>query len=345
MEHYMEKILWQRDAHYSNHRIPGMLVTSRGTLLAYREARQTMSDWARMDILLSRSEDCGETFQPDAVLAEGTETHPTVNNPVMAEDQTGRIHFLYCEDYGVEGGRVLHRTSDDDGVTWSAPEDISAATAPEYRNVFAFGPGHGICLKNGTLLFPVWLVPKSAGNRPKAHGPSEITTLYSTDNGASWHLGDLLRHSADTPSPNETTAAERADGSVYLNIRVTSGRGCRAQAVSANGYDNWGNYRAVEALPDPSCFGSVSAYHDGRHPHALIFGNCAHTSQRKMVTVRMSFDGGETFPVQKLLCADHGGYVETAADNRNGWIYVLYEKNLGETDTLVRMRYEDIING
>ena len=212
----MEKILWQRDAHYSNHRIPGMLVTSRGTLLAYREARQTMSDWARMDILLSRSEDFGETFQPDAVLAEGTETHPTVNNPVMAEDQTGRIHFLYCEDYGVEGGRVLHRTSDDDGVTWSAPEDISAATAPEYRNVFAFGPGHGICLKNGTLLFPVWLVPKSAGNRPKAHGPSEITTLYSTDNGASWHLGDLLRHSADTPSPNETTAAERADGSVYL---------------------------------------------------------------------------------------------------------------------------------
>jgi hypothetical protein len=63
-----------------------------------------------------------------------------------------------------------------------------------------------------------------------------------------------------------------------------------------------------------------------------------------MVTVRMSFDGGETFPVQKLLCADHGGYVETATDNRNGWIYVLYEKNLGETDTLVRMRYEDIIN-
>jgi sialidase-1 len=335
---YMEKILWQRDAHYSNHRIPGLLVTSKGTLLAYREARQTMSDWARMDILLSRSEDCGETFGTDIVLADGTAEHPTVNNPVMAEDADGVIHFLYCEDYGVEGGRILHRTSRDDGRTWSAPEDISAATMPAYRNVFAFGPGHGICLKNGTLIFPVWLVPKSAGNRPRAHGPSEITTLYSTDGGLSWHMGELLRHTTDTPSPNETTAAQRADGSVYLNIRVTSGRGCRAQAVSATGYDGWQDYRAVEELPDPSCFGSVSACDDGM----LVFGNCAHASERKMVTVRRSFDGGATFPVQKLLCADGGGYVETAVDNRNGWIYVLYERNLGETDTLVRLKYEDV---
>ena len=343
MKSFMEKILWQRNEHYSNHRIPGMLVTSRGALLAYREARRTMSDWARMDILRNRSEDFGETFAPDVVLATGTEVHPTVNNPVMAEDLNGIIHFLYCEDYAVEGGRVLHRNSADDGQTWSAPEDISAATMPEYRNVFAFGPGHGICLQNGTLIFPVWLVPKSAGNRPKAHGPSEITTLYSTDNGASWRMGALLRHTADTPSPNETTAAQRADGSVYLNIRVTSGRGCRAQAVSPNGYDGWTEYRAAEMLPDPSCFGSVSAYNDGVHPYALVFGNCAHPTERKMVTVRMSFDGGATFPAQKLLCADGGGYVETATDNRNGWIYVLYERNLGETDTLVRLKYEDLV--
>lgn len=338
----MEKILWQQDEQYSNHRIPGMLVTSRGTLLAYREARRHMSDWARMDILLSRSTDFGESFAPDVMLAEGTEGHPTVNNPVMAEDGQGRIHFLYCEDYGVEGGRVLHRVSEDDGVTWGPAEDISAATRPEYRNVIAFGPGHGICLKNGTLIFPVWLVPKSAGNRPKAHGPSEVTTLYSTDHGASWRLGTLLEHTADTPSPNETTAAQRPDGSVYLNIRVTSGRGCRAQAVSPNGFDGWQAYRAVEALPDPSCFGSVAAYDDGVHTPALVFGNCAHASERRNVTVRMSFDGGETFPCQRLLCADGGGYVEVAADNKNGWIYVLYERALGKTDTLVRMRYEDI---
>lgn len=342
MSGWMEKVLWCGGGDYDRHRIPGMIVTRRGTLLAYREARQNMSDWARMDILLSRSTDFGATFQPDILLAQGTETHPTVNNPVMVEDARGDIHFLYCEDYAVEGGRVLHRISRDDGVTWSRPEDISDATAPAFRNVFAPGPGHGICLSNGTLIVPVWLVPRRPGRNIRNHGPSVTSTLYSTDDGITWKLGEMLPDTPSTPSPNETSAAERSDGGVYMNIRVTAGQGCRVQACSPTGYSGWTDYHPVQQLPDPSCFGSVTAYHDGEHPYTLIFGNCAHASERKNVTVRMSVDNGASFPVSRTLCADGGGYVETAVDHKNGWIYVLYERNMGEKVTLVRMRYEDL---
>ena len=115
---YFELInIWCPDEKYTNHRIPGMLVTSRGTLLVYCEARRSKSDWALMDILLKRSEDHGKTFSLPFKLAEGNELHNTVNNPVMMEDKNGRIHFLYCEDYTINGGRALRRYSDDDGLT------------------------------------------------------------------------------------------------------------------------------------------------------------------------------------------------------------------------------------
>jgi len=107
------KKLWSATEKYSNHRIPGILVTQKGTLIVYCEARQTSSDWAMMDILMQRSKDHGNTFSEPYVLANGTKEHPTVNNPVMVQDKNGRIHFLYCEDYTVNGGRALRRFSAD----------------------------------------------------------------------------------------------------------------------------------------------------------------------------------------------------------------------------------------
>ena len=101
---------------YSLCRIPGIIITSRGTLIIYNEARESKSDWAMMNIFCRRSTDGGKTFSAPIYLARGSVEHPTVNNPVMAEDKNSVIHFLYCEDYGTRGGKVLHRTSEDDGI-------------------------------------------------------------------------------------------------------------------------------------------------------------------------------------------------------------------------------------
>lgn len=333
--------LWKPTDTYTNHRIPGMLVTKSGTLLAYCEARRSGSDWALMDIILQRSEDHGMTFSEPQILAAGSEKHNTVNNPVMMQDKTGRIHFLYCEDYTVEGGRALRRYSDDDGLSWSDPIDVSAFTMPEFHNALAFGPGHGIITKDGTLIVPIWMVPKYHEAPIRSHDPSVISTFYSKDNGETWAVGDILDTTSRILSPNETAAAQTSDGKIYLNIRFKGY--CRAKAYSESGYSEWTEYTPDYRLPDPQCFGSVAAYNDGKHPYTLIFANCATKSGRNHVTVRASFDDGRTYPVSKLLDEERGGYVEVAVDNAAKLIYVLYEDKAGITDHLAVFNIEWLV--
>ena len=332
------KLLWQGDDRYVRHRIPGMIVTRKGTIIAYHEARQAGDDWALMDILMQRSADHGKTFGDTIVLAEGNEACPTVNNPVMVEDKNGRIHFLYCENYTVNGGRALRRYSDDDGLTWSEPIEITAFTRPEYHNAFAFGPGHGIMTREGVLIISVWMVPKFYEAPIKSHAPSVVTTFYSTDNGETWALGEILGTTAEVICPNETTAALTADGRVHLNIRFKGY--CRAKAYSENGYSDWQDYAPDYKLPDPGCFGAMVGYDDGKHPYTTIFANCASKEDRSHVTVYASLDDGKTYPVSRLLDAERGGYVEIAADPKAGLVYVLYEEKWGTADHFVTFDYE-----
>ena len=311
------------------HSTVSRLVTNKGTLLVYCEARAELSDWAMMDVLLQRSVDGGISFSEKVKIASGTQEHPTVNNPVMVQDLNGRIHFLYCEDYAVGEGRLLRRFSDDDGLTWSEPIDITRFTMPEYRNALALGPGHGVSMKDGTLVFPLWMVPKRFQEPLHFHKPSEVSTIYSKDFGETWAVGELLPNTAEVVNPNETSLALTSDGRVYLNIRQLGTH--RVKAYSATGYSGWTEYAPDYSLPDPRCFGSVSSYDDGEGPYALIFANCACQTERKNVVVRMSEDDGKTFPVSRVIDAERGGYVETAVDSVRDRIYVLYENNKGET--------------
>jgi sialidase-1 len=335
--------VWKReDSPYANNRIPGMIVTARGTLILYNEAREKGGDWAHMDIFMQRSEDFGRTFGEPIYLARGNDRFKTVNNPVMAEDQNGVLHFLHCEDYSIRGGRVLHRISTDDGLTWSEPQDITRMTLPLYRNAFALGPGHGICTKDGTLIFPIWMVPKCYEQEITSHVPSCISTLYSRDCGMSWQMGEILIGNSEAVSPNETTVTPTSDGRIYLNARVNKHH-CRAVSYSQNGYRGWSPLTLDRSLTDPCCFGSsVTVETDGRT--AILFANCDSESDRKNVTVRVSFDDGKTFSHKKVIDPDRGGYVEIAADQRNGLVYILYEENWGKSCHLCVMDFATLLS-
>lgn len=321
---YIQKI-WESTpaSEYTHMRIPGITVTSRGEIIIYGEARRGLGDWSEMDILARKSRDGGKTFGEPFTLARGTAAHPTVNNPVMAEDAHGTLHFLYCESYGTRGGKILHRKSRDGGETWGEPGDITPATLPEYRNVFALGPGHGICTRGGVLAFPFWLVPKKFGKAENAHVPSEVGVLYSTDGGENFRTSPLLPAREDIVSPNETVAAELPCGEIYLAIRQNAP--ARAYAVLASDFSSFRDYAPVEGVRDPVCFGSAASY--GK---TLFFVNCDDAEKRRNITLKKSFDGGKTFENHCVIDAVRGGYADIAIDEKRGKIYVLYENEHGK---------------
>jgi len=336
------KLFWANvdSRRYARKRIPGMIVTSKGTILAYYEARTAGSDWARMDILCQRSTDGGALFDAPIVLARGSDAHPTVNNPVMMEDRNNRIHFLYCEDYGTCGGRILRRYSDDDGMTWSDVADITDVTLPHYRNAFALGPGHGICTASGMLLVPVWMVPKYCGEPVQSHHPSSISTLFSLDDGETWQLGEILSPTPDVLSPSETVAAELSDGRIYLSIRQDAN--CRCKAIGRTGFSLWETYGREKALIDPICFGSVVSVDHAEYGHLLLFVNCESVTDRKNVVLKCSTDDGATWTHRIVIDTDHGGYTEIAADAKCGMIYLLYEESFGEALHFAKLKFSEL---
>src|SRR4051794_29324616 len=258
---------------YALYRIPGIVVTPRGTVLAYCEARRTgKSDWDTIDIMLRRSTDGGKTWEPRRQIAHfgprvpknpvalvkklANEDDATVNNPVAIVDRnTGAIQFLYCVEYA----RCFSMRSDDDGLTFSTPVDITAtfdAFRPEYDwKVIATGPGHGIQLKNGRMVVAVWL---STGTGGHAHRPSVTSVIYSDDSGKTWQRGAIaVPNTAEFVNPNETVLVELADGRVLLNVRSESEAHRRLVTVSKDGATGWSRPRFDEALLEPICMGSI----------------------------------------------------------------------------------------
>lgn len=306
----------------SHCRIPGIVVTAKGTLLVVMEARNDVSDWAGIDLALLRSEDRGETWEEPRVVVRGIAARKTVNNPVLFARADGTVVLMYCIEYGlVSRGGVYCRESADDGKTWSAPRDITAQTAPELRNVFAPGPGHGICRASGELCVPIWLVPKAAGSAEDSHHPARVHLLTSADGGCHWQLSPKVPDGG-IHDPNETAVAELADGTLLLNIRAES-LGCRAQA--------WGDgtcfspMERADALVDPTCFGSIASANVAEKD-CVLFVNCADATARRNLTLRVSYDGGRTWPKQKTICEGVAGYADLAVDAA-GTAYVVFEDN------------------
>ena len=326
------KRIWAPDEEYTHHRIPGIFITSKGTVIIYNEARRGGSDWAHMDIYVQRSEDGGESFGDPIYIACGDEQYKTVNNPVMLEDGQGTLHMLYLRDYSINGGGAWQRTSVDDGLTWSEPKDITGFTRPELHNAFAFGPGHGIRTKSGMLTVPVWLVPKSANVPVSEHWPSVTSTFCSKDNGKTWFLGEIIESVGGclypgVVYPNESVAAETSDGRIIMSVR--SFNRYRSLTYSQSGYDGWSRLEARKDLPDPCCFGSIAKYDGLNGKYALISVNCADEHDRINVTLRISYDDGRTWNVKRTVDAERGGYCDIATDEKNGNIYVLYEDKGG----------------
>ncbi len=331
---------------YTLFRIPGIVVTGNGTVIAYCEARAGRNDRDPMDILMRRSLDGGSTWQSSVKLADGVSTGDTINNPLMvAEKDSGTVHFFYCFDYS----KVYYRKSTDHGATWSSPVEMTGlfnGYKTEYDWVaIGTGPGHGIQLSSGRLLIPCWFADSETS------GISVVTTIYSDDSGATWHRGGILHQDAVTKNLNEPVAVELADGSVMMNIRNSSTEKLRAVTTSATGIGGWSAPVLDQALYDPTCFGSIARLTDesGYYTNRLIFSNINNPDGRSNLTVRMSMDEGETWAYSRPIASGRAAYSDLAVSADRKTIFCLYEKGQGTETyqylTLARFNLEWLTNG
>ncbi len=332
----------------ARYRIPGIVVTTKGTVLAYSEARRNGSaDWGEIEVHLRRSTDGGKTWQEPKHIAhsgtriegnphkkkDGGEREQTVNNPVAIVDrETSSIEFLYCINYA----RCFSMRSTDDGLTWSAPVDITATFEPFRKHydwkVIATGPGHGIQSKSGRLVVPIWLAYGAVGD----HKPSAAATIYSDDHGKTWKAGDLcLPNEGDLGNPNETMIAELSDGRVMLVARSVSQASRKIITTSADGATGWTKPVFHEQLWEPICMASIAAYPS--KPGTLLFSN-PHTlghdkdgkpvpagrGKRENLCIKLSRDDGKTWPVNKVLDTGKAAYSDLAV-LPDGTVLCLYE--------------------
>jgi sialidase-1 len=331
----------------ARYRIPGIVVTSAGTVLAYCEARRNnSSDWGEIEVHLRRSTDSGKTWLPSQTIAhqaeriegnprkvDGGEREQTVNNPVAIVDRaTGAIEFLYCVNYA----RCFSMRSTDDGLTWSKPVEITSAFEP-FRKIYdwkviATGPGHGIQIKSGRLVVPVWLAYGAIGD----HKPSASGTIYSDDHGKTWKAGDIaFPDEGEFGDPNETMITELSDGRVMLVARSVSTANRKLVAHSLDGASGWSQPVFHEQLWEPICMASIVAHPS--KPGTLIFSNPhsleldksgkekpAGRGRRKNLSIKLSSDDGKTWPVNKTLDAGPSAYSDLAV-LPDGTVLCLYE--------------------
>jgi len=342
---------------YAHYRIPGLVATPRGTVLVYAEARRTgTSDWDDIDITLRRSPNGGRTFEPPWKIERiaGVERNPvameckqgkpewrTYNNPTAIAGRDGRVHLLFCAEYA----RVFYMRSDDDARTFSKPVEITSTFEPlraQYRwRVVATGPGHGIQLKSGRLLVPVWL---ALGVDANGHAPSVNGTIYSDDNGGTWRMGELaIVNRTDFPDANESTVIERRDGSVVMNVRTGSERNRRVIVTSPDGISRWSEPHYDETLTDPICAAGLLSV-PTRQGALWAFSNLDSTTRadgkrqaskdRRNLTLRLSHDEGATWPEAQVLEPGRAGYSDLAA-LADGTILCYYEaKNASHANVL-----------
>jgi sialidase-1 len=326
----------------ARYRIPGIVVTPKGTVLAYSEARRNgSSDWGEIEIHLRRSTDGGRTWLAPQPIAhagprlegnprkkKGGEHEQTVNNPVAIVDRTtGAIEFLYCVNYA----RCFSMRSTDDGLTWSRPVEITASFEPFRRHydwkVIATGPGHGIQLRSGRLVVPIWLAFGGVGD----HGPSAAATIFSDDHGLTWQAGEMaLPNAGELLSPNETMLTELSDGRVMLVSRNHSKPNRKLVVIGPDGATRWEKPFFHDQLWEPRCMASIVA-HPAR-PGTLLFSN-PHTlpaepggkSARENLSIKLSRDDGKTWPVNRTLDAGPSAYSDLAV-LPDGTVVCLYEK-------------------
>ena len=326
-------------------RIPGLVTTNKGTLLAVYDVRYNSSVdlQEHIDIGLSRSTDGGQTWEkmrlPIAFGEEGglPAAQNGVGDPsILVDTQTNTVFIVAAWTHGMgnqrawwssypgmnrnETAQLVIAKSTDDGQTWSPPVNLTEQVKrPEWYFLLQ-GPGRGITTSDGTLVFPIQYIGQD--RIPNAG------IMYSRDRGETWTI-----HNHARTNTTESQVAEVKPGVLMLNMRDNRG-GSRAVYTTTDLGKTWKEHESSRtALIEPVCMASlisVKAEDNCLGKDLLIFSNPNSTSSRDKMTIKISLDGGQTWPLEHQLLLDEGeswGYSCLTMIDRET-IGILYESSV-----------------
>ena len=314
---------------YKCFRIPAVVTTKKGALLAFAEGRKNgCSDTGSIDLVMKRSTDGGKTWGKLEVLwhDEGN----TCGNPSPVVDRTTGDIFLLStwnlgEDHESEiiaqkskdTRRVFVIKSENEGKSWSAPKEITSDVKLPNWTWYATGPGSGIQILGGKYKDRLVIASDHIEAVTKKYYSH---TIYSDDHGSTWKLGG----STPLDQVNECEVVELSNHSLMLNMRnYDRNMSSRQLAYSDDGGESWKDMHHHESLIEPICQASTLRF-DFKGQLYVLFANPANAKNRVNMTLRLSRDDGKTWPVEKQIFQGPSAYSDlTFIDRKN--IGILYE--------------------
>jgi|MDTC01.1.fsa_nt_gb sialidase-1 len=326
---------------FNDQRFPNVVVTTKGTVLV---------TWGSDGVRVRRSEDGGKTWGDPIALAKlGFQGGGTT-----VDETTGDI-FAFVEDKHPPAPLTVYRSSDD-GKTWAAEKptihpDSKGNPPSMHMN------DHGITLRHGKHKGRLIRASRYYGkeNNRKEWPDHYTNAIYSDDHGKTWHTSDPFPENGT----GEACIAELSDGRLYYNSRVhwqeRPNNTRRREAWSSDGGKTWNDWRIIEILPDGpqdtnyGCMGGlVRLPVTGKD--ILLYSNCESDSGRHHGTVWASFDGGNTWPIKRLVTEGKFAYSSMTAGRpgtvSEGSVYLHYEGGPnGTASTIARFNLAWVLKG
>ncbi|MGO1172854.1 MAG: exo-alpha-sialidase [Actinomycetaceae bacterium] len=344
---FTEDVIFSRgDAGYFCFRIPAIVETTDGTLLAFAEGRNSdgCDDSGDIDTVVRRSTDGGETWGPiEVVFDAGVDT---AGNPTPVVDrESGRIALITSHNPALNHNlRTPYlQYSEDDGLTWSEPEDIGDdVTDPSWEKWLATGPGAGIQLENGPHAGRMVVGMSHEGYVFGSDTHQAGASLaFSDDGGLTWQRGAEDQLDPAELKPQELSLAELPDGTILASARDQHGSdpGTRAFARSADGGVTFdGSFENDPELSTPVSQGSITSFVDAEGNDRVLYAGASHPRARVAVSVRSSFDGGatwQTWDEGRVVNWGNAGYSDILAVS-DGTVALAYETGVEDAYREIR---------
>ena len=302
------------------YRIPGLATTNKGTLIGvYDIRRRSGGDLpGDIDVGLSRSTDSGRTWDSMKVIMDKGEDpewrYDGIGDPaVLVDKNTGTIWVAATWSHGnrswhgsgpgmkpEETGQLMLVRSDDDGLSWSKPINITSQVKKSEWSFILQGPGKGITMLDGTIVFAA-----QYQDSPEQKRLPRSTIIYSKYHGKTWEVG-----SGAFDDTTEAQVVEIEPGVLMLNCRYNRGS-VRVVMTTRDMGKTWQKHATSErSLIEPvSCMASlidVDRELGMDRGGWLLFSNPDSSRGRHHITIKASPDRGLTWPKEHRLLLDEG---------------------------------------